>query len=133
MDTTLVVTELVFFSIVAGVVVLIVAGARKQNAQEQERVASLSEHDRKTYLKNKAKAQTEAMHSPLRPAVVCPHCQQKGPVHTKKVTHKAGVSGGKATAAVLTGGVSLLAVGLSRKQDLTEAHCTNCNSTWHFA
>jgi hypothetical protein len=129
MDTTLVVTELVFFSIVAGVVILIVAGARKQHAQEQEHVASLSEHDRE----NKAKAQAEAIYGPLRPTMVCPHCQQKGSVHTKKVTHKAGVSGGKATAAVLTGGASLLAVGLSRKQDLTEAHCTHCNSTWHFA
>jgi hypothetical protein len=133
MDTTLVVTELVFFSIVAGVVVLIVAGMRKQHTREQEHVASLSEHDRKTYLENKAKAQAEAIYGPLRPAMVCPHCKQKGSVHTKKVTHKAGVSGGKATAAVLTGGASLLAVGLSRKQDLTEAHCTNCNSTWHFA
>lgn len=45
---------------------------------------------------------------------------------------KAGVSGGKATAALLTGGFSLLAMGLSRKQRVTEAWCSNCQSTWCF-
>lgn len=64
--------------------------------------------------------------------MICPHCQTKGKVHTKPVTKKAGVSGGKATAAILTGGVSLLAVGLSRENDMTEAHCVKCESTWTF-
>ena len=50
----------------------------------------------------------------INPEMVCPHCQKKGGIRTKAVTKKAGVSGGKATAAVLTGGVSLLATGLSR-------------------
>ena len=69
---------------------------------------------------------------PLRPQVVCPHCQEKGHVHHKAVTNKKGVSGGKATAALLTGGVSMLATGLSRKEGATEAHCSNCDSTWQF-
>lgn len=64
--------------------------------------------------------------------LICPHCQTKGHVLTKKVSKKAGISGAKATGAVLTGGVSLLATGLSRKDKLTEAHCVNCDSTWHF-
>jgi len=37
----------------------------------------------------------------------------------KSVKAKQGISGGKATGAILTGGVSLLATGLSRKANLT--------------
>lgn len=69
---------------------------------------------------------------PLNPELLCQHCGTKGHVRTQTVSRKKGVSGGKATAAVLTGGVSLLATGLSRKEKETEAHCTNCRSTWHF-
>lgn len=64
--------------------------------------------------------------------IVCPHCQQKGCVTTRPVTRKKGISGGKATAAVLTGGFSVLATGLSRKQAETEANCSNCGSIWHY-
>ena len=69
---------------------------------------------------------------PLNPALFCPHCQTKGKVHTMPVNRKRGVSGGKATGALLTGGLSLLATGLSRKEQATQAHCDNCNSTWDF-
>jgi len=65
-------------------------------------------------------------------AMICPHCQSKGTVTTERVKMKKGVSGTKATAAVLTGGVSILATGLSRKEELTKAHCTSCGNTWHF-
>lgn len=65
--------------------------------------------------------------------MVCPHCQTKGTVATKQVKVKQGISGGKATGAVLTAGFSILATGLSRKQTVTEAHCRNCGMTWHFA
>ena len=68
----------------------------------------------------------------VRPAMVCPHCQTEGQVHTKCVKRKKGISGGKVMGGLLTGGFSLLATGLSRKENLTQAHCTNCNSTWHF-
>lgn len=64
--------------------------------------------------------------------IVCPHCQTQGSVSTKQVKQKVGVSGGKATAAVLTGGISLLGTGLSRKQQVTQAHCGNCGSTWAY-
>jgi hypothetical protein len=53
-------------------------------------------------------------------------------VRTKAIKKKAGVSGGKAAAAVLTGGISVLATGLSRKEAMTQAHCDGCNSTWTF-
>jgi hypothetical protein len=65
--------------------------------------------------------------------MVCPHCQTRGMVNTKQVKVKQGISGGKATGAVLTAGFSILATGLSRKQKLTEAHCNSYGATWHFA
>jgi hypothetical protein len=53
-------------------------------------------------------------------------------VHAKTVKAKKGISGGKAAGAILTGGLSLLATGLSRKESMTQAHCDACGSTWHF-
>jgi hypothetical protein len=64
--------------------------------------------------------------------IICPQCQQRGHVTTRSVRQKKGISGGKATAAILTGGLSILATGLSRKEDATEAECSNCGSIWHF-
>jgi len=69
---------------------------------------------------------------PIKPAYICPHCQTKGSVRTMPVKRKQGISGAKATGAVLTLGVSMLATGLSRKETMTQAHCDNCNSTWDF-
>lgn len=62
--------------------------------------------------------------------VICPHCASKGTVTAQRVVRKKGVSGGKATGAVLTGGASMLATGLSRKQTVTEMNCTHCHTTW---
>src|SRR5690348_14328204 len=44
-----------------------------------------------------------------RAAMICPQCQVRGKVFTTKVSVKKGISGGKATGALLTGGLSLLA------------------------
>jgi len=65
-------------------------------------------------------------------AMLCPHCATKGGVRTKPVTLKKGISGGKATAAIFTGGLSLFATGLSRKEENTQAHCSKCGNTWTF-
>lgn len=62
---------------------------------------------------------------------VCPHCRAEGQVIGRLVKQKKGVSGGKLTGAVLTAGLSILGTGLSRKQQVTELHCTSCNMTWH--
>lgn len=62
--------------------------------------------------------------------MICPHCNRKGTVSTKRKMAKQGISGGKATGAVLTGGLSLFATGLSRKVPVTEAHCSGCGVTW---
>ena len=64
--------------------------------------------------------------------MICPHCQTKGQVRTRQVKQKKGVSGGKATAAVVTAGWSLLGTGLSRKEKMTEARCNNCGAIWHY-
>jgi len=68
----------------------------------------------------------------LNHAMVCPHCQTAGKIHTKPFEKKAGISGGKAAAAVITGGVSILATGLSRTEGATQAHCEECKNTWTF-
>jgi len=62
--------------------------------------------------------------------MICPHCQMQGFVTTKQVKRKQGIHGGKATAAILTCGISMIGTGLSRKQKMTEAHCNNCGVTW---
>jgi len=64
--------------------------------------------------------------------MICPHCATKGSVSTRSVDRKKGVSGGKATAALLTSGVSLLATGLSRKEKATAASCSSCGAHWDF-
>jgi hypothetical protein len=76
--------------------------------------------------------QAELQRGMLRPQIICPQCQERGQVRCKAVTNKEGVSGGKATAALLTGGVSMLATGLSRMEAATQATCDNCQSVWQF-
>jgi hypothetical protein len=66
------------------------------------------------------------------PALLCPHCNTKGKVSTRTIKAKKGISGAKATGAILTGGLSVLAVGLSRKENTTQAHCSNCGMRWNF-
>lgn len=64
--------------------------------------------------------------------IVCPQCGERGHVQTEQVKLKKGISGGKTTGVILTGGISLLVTGLSREEDATKATCSNCGSTWHF-
>jgi len=66
----------------------------------------------------------------VKPKMVRPHCNVTGQVYTKTVKSKRGVSGGKATGALMTGGLSLLATGLSQKVKTTQATCKNCTVAW---
>jgi hypothetical protein len=126
--------------IFGGILIYLVWIGRKSNQQEllreQIKTANMSPEEKEQYFENKRRERerSEALASfgPLSRALICPHCQTKGQVRTKKITQKKGISGGKATGAVLTGGLSLLATGLSRKEAATQAHCDKCNSTWHF-
>lgn len=79
------------------------------------------------------RAAVRAEHERQRQALVCPHCHAAGQVDPVLVRNKQGISGGKATGAVLTGGVSLLLTGLARKQTMTQMHCGNCGMTWDVA
>ncbi|MCU1426269.1 MAG: hypothetical protein JWL83_269 [Actinomycetia bacterium] len=66
-------------------------------------------------------------------AISCPHCGTLGKVSVKEVKQKKGISGAKATGAVLTAGLSIFATGLSRKEKVQELHCKHCGMTWHAA
>jgi transcription elongation factor Elf1 len=117
--------------ILIGVLFLIVAGfgffinwiSKREESKRPEKEAEL------------AKIRTEqelTKWGTLNTQMICPHCQTKGFIRTTLVSLKKGVSGGKATAALLTGGLTMLATGLSRKEKATQAHCENCNNTWIF-
>ena len=99
---------------------------------EKKAVPKMFPEQRAQRRKEQKQAAASFEYGPLQREIVCPHCQTKGNVHTKSVKQKKGVSGGKATAAPLTGGISMLATGLSRKKANTQAHCSNCNITWYF-
>jgi hypothetical protein len=70
---------------------------------------------------------------PPNPQIVCPHCTSRGTVTTKAAVRKRGISGGKATGALFTGGLSMVATGLSRKQHMTQMRCSNCGTAWDVA
>lgn len=103
---------------------------------EARKLEGMGYEARKRYLKERQERDVEAGRSlrwgQVNAALVCPHCHEKGHVRSTHIQRKGGVSGRKATAALLTGGASLIAVGLSRKESLTQAHCDHCGSTWEF-
>jgi hypothetical protein len=104
---------------------------RQKNA---ERVEKAHERARKAQreLEESRAARLGDRYPRLRPEMICPHCQTRGTVTTARTNVKQGISGGKATGAILTGGLSLFATGLSRKQKMTSAKCSNCGAEWLF-
>lgn len=62
--------------------------------------------------------------------IVCQHCRVTGKIQSRMTSVKRGVSGGKLAAALLTGGLSLLFVGLSRDEMVRQMSCQNCGMTW---
>jgi hypothetical protein len=81
---------------------------------------------------NLRRPETQVQVWPSIGGMICPHCQTCGQVTTKAVKLKKGVSGAKATAMLMTAGLSIFATGLSRKEKATEAQCGKCLSVWHF-
>ena len=65
--------------------------------------------------------------------MVCPHCETKGQVTTRKVSGAPSSSGDTLATAILTAGISLLGSGLSRKLTVTQAWCGNCGEAWTVA
>lgn len=99
---------------------------------ENRKLAAMSPEERKNYRLELRAREKNMKWGTISPAYICPHCQTKGSVRTKPVSRKKGISGAKATGALMTGGISMVVTGLSRKEGLTQAHCGNCNSTWDF-
>lgn len=97
-----------------------------------KKIAAMPLAERQRYLEKQRVSALPLGHGSINPALICPHCQEKGNIRTKRVKRKKGVSGAKATGALLTNGLSILATGLSRKEHLTQAYCGNCQSTWDF-
>jgi hypothetical protein len=62
--------------------------------------------------------------------IVCPHCHTQGSVSVTSTQRKKGLSGGKAAGGLMTGGASILATGLSRKQWVKHLRCENCKMEW---
>ena len=62
--------------------------------------------------------------------MVCPHCQTKGSVTTRKVLSRPSAAGDVGALAILTAGLSLLGSWLSRQQAVTQAWCGHCGVSW---
>jgi hypothetical protein len=105
--------------------------ARNLNLQDRK-LSKMPPIEREKYLAAKRGRQEELQWGPINPAMICPHCQSKECVRTKRIVQKKGVSGSKATGALLTGGLSVLATGLSRKEGATQAYCSRCTNQWVF-
>jgi hypothetical protein len=86
----------------------------------------------RTAIEAEAKTKAERAKGARDGRLYCPHCQQFGCVATQPTMVKKGISGGKAMAALLTGGWSMLFTGLSQEDMMTKATCSNCGSTWLF-
>jgi hypothetical protein len=95
-------------------------------------VEPLSSEEKQEMQEKRRQAAKRFQYGEVKPALVCPHCQEKGQIRTKHLTQKKGISGSKAAGAVLTAGTSVLATGLSRRETNTQAHCDCCDSTWFF-
>ena len=125
-----------FFWLLVGLaVVAFIGSAIRQGMKEAKIESSGTDAERAALAAKRARAaetKVKLDHGDLRPQLICPHCQERGSVRCKAVKNKKGISGGKATGALMTGGVSMLATGLSRKEAATEAFCSNCKSTWQF-
>lgn len=91
---------------------------RRKMTREQAAIYSRAQGDWKASEAERQRAQ-----------IVCPRCQMAGHVTVSATSKKRGVSGGKATGALLTGGASLLLVGLSRKEYVQLLACSNCGMT----
>lgn len=63
-------------------------------------------------------------------AIVCRFCHERGGVGVDVRTQRAGIDATKAGAAMLTGGASVLAVGLTGERKVHRLTCATCQMTW---
>jgi len=72
----------------------------------------------------------EARYGVLNDKIKCNYCENVGSVRFRRVQTKKGFSTGKATAAVLTAGISVIATGLAKKGGASKLYCENCKMEW---
>lgn len=101
-------------------------------SDEKQKKYKMSPLELSEYEKKKRDNLEGFLHGAIVGSFICPFCQNTNCVRIKRIEKKTGISGGKATGALLTGGVSLLVTGLSKKEKVTEAYCSKCKQTWHF-
>ncbi|NLX45640.1 MAG: hypothetical protein GXY71_07000 [Treponema sp.] len=115
---------LTVLAIIGGVMLLAYTSMKKEEDNNNPALSEEEKHQREINL----------IYGQINPELICPHCQTKGKVHISIIVNreKNGISGAKATAAILTGGASLLVTGLSKKETKmsTRAFCENCKMTW---
>lgn len=121
---------IIFIACASCIALFIALGVSSKKEKEKE--TKMSPEELNTYRKKKMENTINLLYGNVSPEMICPHCQIKGHVHTQIIEKKTGISGSKATGAILTGGVSLLVTGLSKKEKITEAYCDNCKQTWYF-
>lgn len=102
------------------------ASPERRAAPPEESGARLSPASRKRPLT----IQDFQTYGPVHPGATCPHCGHKGFVQIRKLRREQGLSGVRISMALLTGGWSLLFLGLVRRSVLTRAHCCACHQTW---
>jgi sensor histidine kinase regulating citrate/malate metabolism len=112
--------------------IVIMVVAKSVRKFDKEEIARMSPQEREKRYSEQTAKQLEAKWGPINPSMVCPHCNEKGKVHTKSVKGKQRIHAGRATAVVLTGESSMLENGLTRKKGITQAYCGNCHNTWDF-
>src|SRR4051812_31134040 len=123
--------DLIWLLVIGSLVVFWLGWAvyqQNRDKQEAEKLAAMSPEERaclQAERQERVRVEEEQIRvvtwGPLNPAMACPHCQAKGTVRTTRRDVKKGISGGKATAALVTSGLSVLAVGLSRVETVTQA------------
>lgn len=63
----------------------------------------------------------------------CQHCGAAQTATRRLVDNNQGISGGKAAAGLLTGGMSLFVAGINRYAKVNEFKCRACGTKWHIA
>ena len=72
----------------------------------------------------------ERNYGPRAPDLVCPRCGAEDRTHARPFVQAGEFSGWKLAAAVFTGGLSLLAVGVHRHATRRRARCAACLNAW---
>jgi len=93
------------------------------------------EHFRTEEEREQAKIEIEKIQYRARYGIVnsklkCKYCEEVGSVHYRRVYKKTGFSTGKAVAGLITGGTSILATGLAKKEGVAKFYCGNCEMSW---